>query len=355
MTKLRLGVVFGGRSVEHEVSVVSAMELLAAADSERFATVPFGVTRAGRWLTPGETRDALAREEPLFEKRLDAEVPPLQERPELIRELVAVDCVFPLIHGVNGEDGTLQGMLELFGVPYAGCGVAASAIGMDKALQKQLFERAGLRVARYLTVLSREWLAGESDVARGIERAVGYPAFVKPSNGGSSVGVSKVRSREDLGDAMAAALRLDRKVLIEEAVEGREVDGAVLGNDEPEASPVGEVVTTHEFYDYSSKYLDDSATIAAPADIPPAAADAVRDLAVRAFRAIDGAGFARVDCFLPADGEPIVNEVNTLPGFRPVSMFPLLWQKAGITYRDLITRIVELALARFREREARHG
>ena len=195
MTKTRLGVVFGGRSVEHEVSVVSAMELLTDADPERFETVPFGVTRAGRWLTPDETRAQLTRDGELFAKRIDADVPPLGERPEVIRELAGVDAVFPLIHGVNGEDGTLQGMLEMLGVAYAGCGVTASAVGMDKALQKELFQRAGLKVARYLTVYAHDWSGAGDDIARGIERAVGYPVFVKPSNGGSSVGVSKVRSR----------------------------------------------------------------------------------------------------------------------------------------------------------------
>jgi D-alanine-D-alanine ligase len=355
MTKQRLGVVFGGRSVEHEVSVVSAMELLAAVDTGRFETVPFGVTRAGRWLTPAETQAALDISQPLFEKRLEHDVPPLQQRPEVLRELANMDVVFPLIHGVNGEDGTLQGMLEMLSIPYAGCGVAASAIGMDKALQKQLFERAGLRVARYMTVLAPEWQRGGDDVARGIERAVGYPAFVKPSNGGSSVGVSKVRSREDLGEAMSAAFGLDRKVLVEEAVQGREVDCGVLGNEDPQASPVGEVITTHEFYDYASKYLDDSANIVAPAEISAEASDAVRESAVRAFRAIDGEGFARVDFFLPDDGVPVINEINTLPGFRPVSMFPLLWQKAGIAYRELISRIIDLALGRAKGREARRA
>jgi D-alanine-D-alanine ligase len=352
MSKTRLGVVFGGRSVEHEVSVVSAMELLEHADGDRFETVPFGVTRAGRWLTPDETRAQLARSEPLFSKRIEADVLPLAERAEVFRELGRVDVVFPLIHGVNGEDGTLQGMLEMLDVPYAGCGVAASAVGMDKSLQKELFQRAGLKVARYQTVLAHDWRGRDSELARGIERAVGYPAFVKPANGGSSVGVSKVRSREDLGDAMRTAFGLDRKVLVEEAVVGREVDCGVIGNEEIAASPVGEVVGTREFYDYAAKYLDDSARIVAPAEITPAESRAVQDSAVTAFRAIDGQGFARVDFFLPADGEPVVSEINTLPGFRPVSMFPMLWALAGLTYRELITRLVDLALERFGRREA---
>jgi D-alanine-D-alanine ligase len=347
--KMRLGVVFGGQSVEHEVSVASAMELLQAADPARFEPVPFGVTRDGRWLTPAETHAQLDRREQPFEKRIETEVPPLFERSEVLRELAAVDIVFPLVHGVNGEDGTLQGMLEMFNLPYAGCGVEASAVGMDKSQQKKLFQHAGLRVARHMTVFDHEWSAGGAGVARDIELQFGYPAFVKPSNGGSSVGVSKVRSREDLGEAMRAAFDMDRKVLVEESIAGREVDCGVLGNDDPLASPVGEVVTSGEFYDYAAKYLDDSARIVAPAELPDETAALVRDTAVRAFRAIDGNGFARVDFLLPAEGAPVVNEINTLPGFRPQSMFPLLWALAGITYRELITRIVDLAMERFRE------
>lgn len=353
--KLRLGVVFGGQSVEHEVSVVSAMDVLREADRERFEPVPFGVTRQGRWLTPAETRAQLARHEEPFEKRLEADVEPLLARQDVLDELRRIDVVFPLVHGVDGEDGTLQGMLEMFGLPYCGCGVAASAIGMDKALQKRVFAQAGLNVARYVTVLEHEWRDGGDAVARGIEAQLGYPAFVKPSNGGSSLGVSKVRSREDLAPAMRGAFDLDRKIVVEEAVEGREVDCAVLGNADAEASPVGEVVTTHEFYDYASKYLDDSARIITPAELPDETVSAVRESAVRAFRAIGGRGFARVDFLLRDDGTPIVNEINTLPGFRPVSMFPRLWAIAGIAYRDLISRIVDLALEAFRERRRAHA
>jgi D-alanine-D-alanine ligase len=353
--KLRLGVVFGGQSVEHEVSVVSAMELLQAADPARFETVPFGVTRGGRWLTPAETRAQLAREEPLFRKRMEADVPPLLERDEVLRELRGVDAVFPLVHGVNGEDGTLQGMLEMFDIAYAGCGVAASAVGMDKVLQKGILAQAGLNVARFSTVGARGWSERGDDVVRAVERSYGYPCFVKPANGGSSVGVSKVRSREDFDGAMRAAFDVDRKVLIEEAVTGREVECGVLGNDAKETSPIGEIVTSGEFYDYGAKYLDESARIVAPADVPAGVAALLQAQAVEAFEAIDGAGFARVDFFLTPEGRPIVNEINTLPGFRPVSMFPRLWAVAGVTYRELISRIVDLAIERFRKGRQRNG
>ena len=351
--RTRLGVVFGGQSVEHEVSVVSAMELLQAADPARFETVPFGVTRDGRWLTPDETRAQLGRPDAIFEKRIVADVPPLLERQAVLDELRRVDVVFPLVHGVNGEDGTLQGMLEMFGIAYAGCGVAASAMGMDKAIQKQLFVSAGLNVADHIVLVEDEWDADRVAATRNVEQSVGYPAFVKPSNGGSSLGVTKVRSREDLGTAMRVAFDMDRKVLVEAAVDGREVDCAVLGNEEPQASPVGEVVHSGDFYDFHAKYLDDSARIVAPAGLPDAATEAVREHAVRAFQALDCRGFARVDFFVRDDNTPVINEINTLPGFRPVSMFPTLWAAAGIAYRELISRIVDLALERFARQRAR--
>jgi D-alanine-D-alanine ligase len=352
-SKLRLGVVFGGQSVEHEVSVVSAMEMLQAADPARFETVPFGVTRIGRWLTPDETRAQLDRPDALFQKRIEGDVPPLLERANVLDALRQVDAVFPLVHGVNGEDGTLQGMLEMFGIAYAGCGVAASAIGMDKALQKELFVRAGLDIARHITLLETEWSAAGDAMTREIESTLGYPVFVKPSNGGSSLGVSKVRSREDLGGALHAAFDLDRKVLVEEAIDVREVECGVLGNGSPATSPIGEIVTSGEFYDYSAKYLDDTANLVAPANLSPGVAERLQNDALRAFAAIDGAGFARVDFFLTREGKSLINEINTLPGFRPVSMFPVLWAKAGVAYRELISRIVDLALERFAQSRSR--
>jgi D-alanine-D-alanine ligase len=348
MAKTRLAVVFGGRSVEHEVSVVSAMEVLNAADPDRFDAVPFGVTREGRWLTPEETRAQLLRDDRLYEKRIAADVPPLAGRPEVLRELASTDVVFPLIHGVNGEDGTLQGMLEMLGLPYAGCGVAASALGMDKALHKRLFAEAGIAVAPFTELRVDRWRHDQRATAEDIEQAAGYPAFIKPANGGSSVGVSKVASREDLRDALDAAFAVDAKVLAETAIAGRELECGVIGDDPPSASPVGEVAPAGEFYDYAAKYLEDTARLIAPAEIDGRTADEVRDTAVRAFRAIDGGeGFARVDFFLRGDGDLVLNEINTIPGFTPISMFPRLWQLAGVTYRDLISRLVDLGLRRF--------
>jgi D-alanine-D-alanine ligase len=354
MTKTKLGVIFGGRSVEHEVSVVSAMEMLKAADPDRFDVVPFGVTRDGRWLTPDETQRQLDRDDPPFRKRLDADVPRLIERNEIFEQLAAMDVLFPLVHGINGEDGTLQGMLEMFGLPYAGCGVAASAIGMDKGLQKHLLVEAGIDVAPYIELRDTHWQGDQRGSSLQIEQAVGYPAFIKPANGGSSVGVSKVHSREDLDGAMTAAFAIDAKVLIETAIRGREIECGVIGGDQPSASPVGEVMPAGEFYDYAAKYLEDTARLVAPAELDEETAESVQETAVEVFEAIEGgAGFARVDFFLERDGHLVFNEINTIPGFTPISMFPRLWQLAGLTYRELISKLVDLALGRFREKEAR--
>ena len=353
--KMRLGVIFGGRSVEHEVSVVSAMSVLREADPERFEAVPFGVSLAGRWLLPGESQMQLNRRLAPYQNRIEIDVPPLAERPEVLAELHACDALFPIVHGVNGEDGTLQGMLEMFGLPYAGCAVAASALGMDKSLQKAVLAQAGITVAQHHELRVHEWHGDAAALSTAIERTVGYPAFVKPANGGSSVGVSKVRSREDLDDAMRSAFAVDAKVLIEETIAGRELECGVIGGEDAEASPVGEVMPAGEFYDYRAKYLEDTARLVAPAEVDASAGDEIRKTALRAFKAIDGGhGFARVDFFLQPSGRLVLNEINTIPGFTPISMFPRLWQLAGLTYRELITRLVDLGVKRFRGREA-HG
>jgi D-alanine-D-alanine ligase len=354
--KMRLGVICGGQSVEHEVSVVSAMEMMKAADPDRFEPLPFGVTRNGRWLTSDETRAQLAREDQPYKKRIEADVPPLLDRTEVLRELASLDAVFPLVHGVNGEDGTMQGMLEIFGLPYAGCGVAASAIGMDKTLQKRACVQAGIEVAPFVELRERDWIVDERACAVSIEETVGYPAFVKPANGGSSVGVSKAASREDLGGAMQAAFELDAKVLVEQAIRGRELECGVIGHDDPAASPVGEVIPAGEFYDYAAKYLEETARLVAPAELDPETVEEIQDTAIAAFEAIDGRnGFARIDFFLQRDGRLILNEINTIPGFTPISMFPRLWQLAGMTYRDLVTTLVELGIRQFRERRRIHA
>jgi D-alanine-D-alanine ligase len=348
--RLRLGVIFGGQSGEHEVSVVSAQHVIAAA-SDRFDVVPIGVTNTGAWLSPQETQRQLDREDEAFRKRLElADADGLLSRPAALGSLREIDVAFPLIHGTFGEDGTLQGLLELAGVPYVGAGVAASAIGMDKALMKRMFRQAGLETAEHIVVRSTQYRAQAEDVAIAIEASIGYPAFVKPANGGSSVGISKVHSKEELGHAFCVAFQHDRKVLVEQAIEAREVECAVLGNDDPQPSPIGEIRYTREFYDYEAKYLDPSTQLIIPADLPDETAQRIQELAVRGYRAIDCSGMGRMDFFLTKEGEIYIDEVNTLPGFTPGSMYPALWQYAGLGYADLIARLVELALERHQER-----
>lgn len=353
--RTRLAVIFGGRSPEHEVSVVSARSVMTAADPQRFEVVPFGVTRSGAWLTPEETRrrlDRIAAGDGAGS--LGAEGgDPLLSASAVLEALAGADVAFPIVHGTYGEDGTLQGFLELAGVPYVGSGVAASAVGMDKELMRAVFEAADLPQARYLVLRDRD-LEGEATGAiREAERILGYPCFVKPANGGSSVGVSKVRSREDFGDALAEASRHDRKVLIEEAIVGREVECAVLGNEDPQPSPLGEITPRAEFYTYDAKYADDSTELTVPARVTEAVRERIQDCAVRAFRAVDCSGLARVDFFVTPDDDVRVIEVNTLPGFTPISMYPRLWQEAGLSYSELIGRLVDLALEHHERMAAR--
>ncbi|MEO8457922.1 MAG: D-alanine--D-alanine ligase family protein [Chloroflexota bacterium] len=350
--KLRVGVLFGGRSVEHEVSVVSAQGVMAAIDTARFQPVPIGVTRQGTWLTPAQTEIALTRIRSEHLRSLDE---PLGDgilyRTAALASLRRVDVVFPLIHGTNGEDGTLQGLLELAGVPYVGAGVAASALGMDKGLQKTFFRHHGFPVVNDVQLRASDWSRDPQDIIRAAEATIGYPAFVKPANGGSSLGTSKARSREDLDSAITDAFRFDRKILVEQSAEGcREIETAVLGNDEPEASPMGEITFTAEFYDYRAKYDDPSTVLHIPADIPSELSDTLRQTAINAYKSIDCAGLARVDFFVMPDGRFYLNEVNTIPGFTPMSMYPKLWEYAGVSYRELISRLIDLALERYQER-----
>jgi D-alanine-D-alanine ligase len=349
--------------------VVSAEHVIAAADASRFAIVPIGVTKEGVWLSAKETQAILDAPSAPFKKRVEVKGPsstspsapgPLSARGEgdegrrlgaISEALARVDVAFPLIHGTHGEDGTLQGLLEIADVPYVGCGVAASAVGMDKALMKALFREAGLPVSQYAIVQAA--VSDDSALiagARDLESRLGYPMFVKPANGGSSVGVSKVSNREGLVAAILEAGRRDRKVVVEKALSGREVECGILGNADAEASGVGEIRHKREFYDYEAKYVDPSTEVIVPADLPEETVARIRELSLRAFRAIDGAGMARVDFFLCPDGSLVVEEINTIPGFTPGSMYPRLWQARGVNYGQLITRLVDLALARHEEK-----
>ena len=347
--RLRVAIIFGGRSGEPEVSVASARSVMAAIDQERFEVVPVAIARSGAWLTVEETRAALARVEGQNLATIQVEGEGLLARPAVLGLLSEVDIAFPVMHGTQGEDGSIQGLFELAGVPYVGAGVTASAVGMDKSVQKALWRQAGLPVARSLTLLRNLCERDPQEAARQIEREFDYPVFVKPANSGSSVGVSKVRSREDLSESFGEAGRWDRKILVEEAVAGREIECAVLGNDEPRASPLGEIAPTAEFYTYEAKYVDDSTRLIAPVELPGDLTGQFQELAVAAYKAIDCAGMARVDFFLTPDGSPVLNEINTIPGFTRISMYPRLWQIAGLSYPDLISRLIELGLERHGE------
>lgn len=355
MTLLRVGIIFGGRSGEHEVSLASAASVLRAIDRTRFHPVPIGMAKDGRWLVGGDPLHALERAAGISLALPDAPASAgAVERVEAPGGLPAglssrLDVVFPLIHGPFGEDGTLQGLLELADLPYVGAGVLASAVGMDKAVQKAVLRAHGIAVVNHLVVLRSRWERDPEAVQARVTAAVGFPCFVKPSNLGSSVGVSKVKSPEELSAAITVAARYDRKLLVERALAGREIEVAVLGNEEPEASVPGEVVPEREWYDYEAKYTPGLARLLIPAALAPGQGQEVRRMAVDAFRAIDGAGMARVDFFL-AGGEFVLNELNTIPGFTETSAYPRLWEATGLSYPALIQKLIELGLERHREK-----
>lgn len=356
MTKQRLAVVFGGRSAEHEVSVTSARGVMREADTGRFEVIPVGITKGGAWLTEDETRARLARVEAGERRDIgEDEGGGAFAYPDVLATLRSADAVFPIVHGTFGEDGTMQGLLEMADLPYVGPGVAASAVGMDKELMRAVFAAHQIPQAEYVVLRDDEVRSPSREVLDTIGATVGYPCFVKPSNGGSSVGVTKSRSREDIGDAIAAAGQYDRKVLVEAAIEGREVECAVLGHHDPQPSPLGEIAPSTEFYDYAAKYLDDTAALIVPAAVDERVASLVQEYAVRAFRALDCSGLSRVDFFVEPDGGVKCIELNTLPGFTPISMYPRLWQEAGVSYSELISRLVDFALERHAERRVAHA
>jgi D-alanine-D-alanine ligase len=339
MARTRLAILYGGRSAEHQVSVVSARSVMEALDPDRFEVVPIAITREGAWLLPDRSPLELAAAGGTL-----PEVEPagteLAVRPE--QGVGGVDVVFPILHGPFGEDGTVQGLFELAGLPYVGSGVLASALAMDKAMAKVVLAQAGLPQAPYLVVPERDWRAGPDRVAGEVAGRLGYPVFTKPSRL-----ITKVKTPDALAAGLAAAFAHDIKALVEQGVAARELECGVLGNDAPEASVVGEVIPGHEFYDFEAKYLDESLKLEIPAQIPDAVWARVRELSLRAFQALDCEGFARVDFFYEeATGRVLLNEVNTIPGFTPKSMFPLLWAASGLAYPDLVARLVDLAIER---------
>jgi len=357
--RVRVGVVYGGRSVEHEVSLVSARAIMQALDPKRYDVVPIGISRQGRWVI-GKSHCALPPDPSVRGLvRLRNGGGAVQKgggRAAHAAEGGALkgrlDVVFPMVHGTGGEDGSLQGLLELAGIPYVGAGVLGSAIGMDKAMMKVAFAQAGLPIVDHRVIRCSDLEQDRERFVRAVESAFGYPCFVKPANGGSSVGISKAKDRRGLEDGIDLAARYDRKVVVERAVDGREIECSVLGNDRPEASVPGEIVPSNEFYDYRAKYIDTGSRLLIPAPLSAEQAGRIRDLAVKAFRALDLCGMARVDFFLDRTSEAIfVNEVNTIPGFTPISMYPKLWEASGVTFPALVDRLVRLALERHAEKK----
>jgi len=383
--KLRVGILFGGRSGEHEVSLLSAASILKAIDRKKYDVVPIGITKEGHWLAAADATNLLEGDQSAVARRLRAGDPAATPGAKLLHEGIptlmapepaavasstgqmkrrladkssGIDVVFPVLHGTFGEDGTIQGLFELAGIAYVGSGVLGSSAGMDKDVMKRLFAQAGLPIVKHVTVLRSQWEGSPRKTIGQIEAALKYPVFVKPANLGSSVGISKVHDRKELGPALEEAGKYDRKLVVEQGVGGkklpaRELEVGVLGNDDPKASVVGEIIPGKEFYDYEAKYLSEGSVPVIPAKVTGAEAKRIREMAVAAFRACDLAGLARVDFLMEPDGKRriFLNEVNTLPGFTQISMYPKLWEATGILYTDLITRLIELALDRQKEKE----
>jgi D-alanine-D-alanine ligase len=360
--KLRVGIIYGGRSGEHEVSLASAAAVFKNLDPTRYETVPIKIEKDGRWMLP-ERPPAIDKAADVIHGASAGAIDAGESREAQIvahpgRETlltgVPLDVVFPVLHGPYGEDGTVQGVLELANVPYVGAGVLASSVGMDKAAMKLVFAAKGLPICNYEVVLRRDWQRDERATLQTVVDRLGFPVFVKPANLGSSVGISKAKHVAELRTAIKLAAEFDRKVIIEAAVpQAREIEVAVLGNDEPEASVPGEIIPSGEFYDYEAKYLNAASRDVIPAALPETLTEEIRSLAVMAFKAIDGAGMARVDFLLAGDGSGslYVNELNTIPGFTTISMYAKMWAASGVSYPQLLDRLIALAIERHTEKQ----
>ncbi len=393
MARTRVGILFGGRSGEHEVSLLSAASVLKAIDKSKYEVVPIGITKDGRWVTaeyaerllqgessgqnrstqnlragdPGETPSAavLAQGEsvivPPEPVHRDEGMAPFRIEASALRRTsdraINVDVIFPVLHGTFGEDGTIQGLLELADIAYVGAGVLGSSAGMDKDIMKSLFRAAGLPIVKHVTVLRGQWEREPKKVQKLVESKLKYPVFVKPANLGSSVGISKAHGRKELGPAIEEAAKFDRKIVIEEGVGGknrkaREIECSVLGNDDPKASVAGEIVPCKEFYDYDAKYLDEGSELVIPAKLSKTEMKKVQTLAIAAFQAVDCSGLARVDFLMdPKTRKLFLNEINTMPGFTSISMYPKLWAASGVSYPELIGRLIELGLERHADKK----
>lgn len=343
--KTRLGIIFGGKSGEHEVSLLSAASVIRAVKKEKYELIYLGITKEGEWkifdgtVEEIENGSWIEKAEPF--------------NPGKLKEVI--DFALPIMHGPYCEDGKIQGFFEMMDIPYGGCGVLASAVAMDKLLAKDVFEKNGLPICRHVAVMKSEYEKNPQGVLNEVEKKLGYPSFVKPANMGSSVGISKAADRGELEKALALALQYDKRVIVEEYINCRELETGILGNEEPKAAEVGEILPSAEFYDYTAKYLDGGASkLCIPADISPEMRKQIREYACKAYAAIDGEGFARVDFFIDRDtGKLYLNEINTIPGFTNFSMFPLLWEAAGVKYPDTIERIIKLGYERYNAKNNR--
>ncbi|USG63869.1 D-alanine--D-alanine ligase [Brevibacillus ruminantium] len=360
--KIRLGIIYGGKSSEHEVSLRTAYSIIKAVDADKYEILPVYVQLDGSWIK-GEklSGGVLEGVQPLRltdgnerpdEERAGGEIIPAAKPASVFAIGQEIDVIFPVVHGPNGEDGTIQGLLELANLPYVGAGVMASAVGMDKWMMKNVFAQAGLPQVKFIGVLRSEWEKKQEETIGRIEQQLGYPCFVKPANMGSSVGVSKAKDRDQLIEAMSLAAKFDRRLIIEEFVQARELEIGVLGNEELITSVVGEVIAAKEFYDYEAKYKGAGTELQIPAEVPAHVAVQMEEMAKTAFRELDGSGLSRVDFFWDeANDKLYINEVNTMPGFTPYSMYPMLFQASGIGYSDLIDRLVKLGLERHADKQ----
>lgn len=343
--KTKVGVIFGGRSGEHEVSLRSAESVIRSLDPSKYEVVPIAITHEGRWLGAKDAMKMLSPGDAIQAALTRGE--PMAVLPEP-RQNGAVDVFFPIVHGTYGEDGTIQGLLELAGVPYVGAGVLGSAVGMDKDVMKRLLREAGLPIGDY-------WVTRSKDIetfAKEVGPQLPYPVFVKPANLGSSVGISKAHNLAELPAALAMAAEFDRKIVVEQGINAREIELSVLGNDEPRASVPGEIIPSREFYDYAAKYVDDDSRLIIPAQLSEEQVRQAQELAIRTFQALECSGLGRVDLFLEkSTGKFFVNEINTLPGFTSISMYPKLWEASGLPYADLVDRLIGLAIERHDEKK----
>lgn len=358
---LRIGVIFGGRSGEHEVSVMSARAVMAALDPKKYEVYPIGISRSGHWVNAEGARAALEAGHVQHLANQSLAILPGQAQQSLVAAasssptsaIPSLDVIFPVIHGTYGEDGTLQGLLEMAGIPYVGAGVAGSSVGMDKALMKGLWAAAQIPQVPFLSFLRKHWEREPEAIVARIEQELGLPVFVKPANLGSSVGISKAKDQAELHAAMRLAASYDRKIVVEQAVDRpREIELAVLGNDEPEVSLPGEILHGREWYDYRGKYFEtEGQKTVIPADLSPEQIQRLQKLAIEAYQALDMNGLSRVDFLMDAAGNFFLNEVNTMPGFTPISMYARLWEASGLNYSALLDRLVELAMERFEDRQ----